>query len=162
MKAGDFAAWLSAILGMNEGQRTEAIAALEKASAVGAEGEVLQRGAASLAAKRTRWERPASSASRLRAVLIARAARALGPLARTFAVSLQELRAHLQCADQDADGASAQEGEMARSSARDDRGQKPGQDRGALRRPSDDAVSLATSVSARPRKRQAPRLKRDR
>ena len=38
MKGEDFAAWLSAISGMNEGQRTEAIAALEKASAVGAEG----------------------------------------------------------------------------------------------------------------------------
>ena len=38
MKAEDFAAWLSAISGMNEGQRAEAIAALEKASAVGAEG----------------------------------------------------------------------------------------------------------------------------
>ena len=38
MKGEDFAAWLSAIWGMNEGQRTEAIAALEKASAVGAEG----------------------------------------------------------------------------------------------------------------------------
>jgi hypothetical protein len=32
MKAEDFAAWLSAISGMNEGRRTEAIAALEKAS----------------------------------------------------------------------------------------------------------------------------------
>ena len=38
MKAEDFAAWLSAISGMNEGQRTEAIAALEKAIAVGTEG----------------------------------------------------------------------------------------------------------------------------
>ena len=38
MKAEDFAGWLSAISGMSEGQRTEAIAALEKASAVGAEG----------------------------------------------------------------------------------------------------------------------------
>src|ERR1700728_2666415 len=38
MKGEDFAAWLSAILGVNERQRTEAIAALEKASAVGAEG----------------------------------------------------------------------------------------------------------------------------
>jgi hypothetical protein len=38
MKAEDFAAWLSAISGMTEGQRTAAIAALEKASAVGAEG----------------------------------------------------------------------------------------------------------------------------
>src|SRR5271154_5868785 len=38
MKGEDFAAWLSAISGLNEGERTEAIAALEKASAVGAEG----------------------------------------------------------------------------------------------------------------------------
>ena len=38
MKGEDFAAWLSAISGLNEGQRAEAIAALEKASAVGAEG----------------------------------------------------------------------------------------------------------------------------
>src|SRR5271154_171676 len=39
MKAEDFAAWLSAISGMNEGQRTEAVGGLEKGSAVGAEGE---------------------------------------------------------------------------------------------------------------------------
>jgi hypothetical protein len=38
MKAEDFTAWLSAISGMNEGQRAEAIAALEMARAVGAEG----------------------------------------------------------------------------------------------------------------------------
>jgi hypothetical protein len=38
MKGDDFSAWLSAISGMNEGQRAEAIAPLEKASAVGAEG----------------------------------------------------------------------------------------------------------------------------
>ena len=86
----------------------------------------------------------------------------LGPLAWAFAVSLQELRAHLQYADQDADGASAQEGPLARSRARDDRGQEPGQDRGALRNPSDDGVSLASSVSARPCKRQAPELERNR
>jgi transposase-like protein len=39
MKAEDFAAWLSAISRMNEGQRGEAIAALEKASAVAAEAK---------------------------------------------------------------------------------------------------------------------------
>ena len=44
MKAEDFAAWLSAIFGMNEGQRAEAIAALEKASAVGAEGSFCEEG----------------------------------------------------------------------------------------------------------------------
>ena len=37
MKAEDFAAWLLAISGMNEGQRWEAMAALEKASGVGGE-----------------------------------------------------------------------------------------------------------------------------
>jgi transposase-like protein len=50
MKAEDFTAWLSAISGMNEGQRTEAMAALEKASAVGAEGG----GSAKKAGKRGR------------------------------------------------------------------------------------------------------------
>ena len=44
MKGEDFAAWLSAISGLNEGQRTEAIAALEKASAVGAEGRFCEEG----------------------------------------------------------------------------------------------------------------------
>ena len=44
MKGEDFAAWLSAISGLNEGQRAEAIAALEKASAVGAEGSVPEEG----------------------------------------------------------------------------------------------------------------------
>src|SRR3984957_7467728 len=83
MKAEDFTAWLSAISGMNEGQRTEAIAALEKASAVGAEGEVPRRRPASVAAKRTRWERPASSVSRLRDVLIAGDARSSVGAART-------------------------------------------------------------------------------
>ena len=51
---------------------------------------------------------------------------------------------------------------MARSRASDDRGQEPGEDRGALRRSSDDGLPLAPSVSARPRQRQAPKLERDR
>jgi hypothetical protein len=115
-------------------------------------------------AKRTRWERPASSASRLKDVLIARDARSsVGPARkRTFAVSLQELWAHLQCADQDADGASAQEGEMARSRPGDDRGQEPGQDRATVRRSSDDGVPLATSVFARAGCQQAANAARDR
>jgi hypothetical protein len=69
MKAEDFAAWLSAISGMNEGQRTEAIAALEKASAVGAEGGGSAKKAGSAAGGRTGGgarNRPASSASPLR------------------------------------------------------------------------------------------------
>ncbi len=113
MKAEDFAAWLSAISGMNEGQRTEAIAALEKAIAVGTEGGA----SAKKAGQRSRQKdalgttshraRRGSGLSSLRGTR----GRRLGPLARTFAVSLQELWAHLQCADQDPDGASAQEGE---------------------------------------------------
>ena len=93
MKAEDFAAWLSAISGMNKGMRTEAIAALEKASAVGAEGEVLRRRPASVSAKRTRWERPVSERVAAEGLSSLRGTRGrrLGPLARTFAVSLQEL-----------------------------------------------------------------------
>ena len=154
----DFAAWLSAISGMSEDQRREAMAALEKASGDGGasasfceEGRQAQPPGGRARNDRRRARR-GSGLSPLRGPR----GRRLGPLARAFAVSLQELRAHLQCADQDADGASAQEGKMARSRARDDRGQEPGEDRGALRRPSDDGVSLAPSVSARPGKRQAP------
>src|SRR5580698_6666341 len=100
MKGEDFAAWLSAISGLNEGQR-------EKASAVGAEGGAQPpKGRAGNDQSRARRGSGLSSLRGTRG-------RRLGPLARTFAVSLQELRAHLQCADQDADGASAQEGEMA-------------------------------------------------
>jgi hypothetical protein len=86
----------------------------------------------------------------------------LGPLARAFAISLQELRAHIQRADQHPDGASAQEGALARSRPGDDRGQKSGQDRPTVRRPSDDGVSLAPSVSPHTRFRQAADVERDR
>ena len=51
---------------------------------------------------------------------------------------------------------------MARSRPGDDRGQEPGEDRGALRRPSDDGLPLASSVSARAGCQQAAKLKRDR
>ena len=46
MKAEDFAAWLSAISGMSEGQRREAVAALEKASVKfgGAAGGSVKKG----------------------------------------------------------------------------------------------------------------------
>ena len=47
---------------------------------------------------------------------------------------------------------------MARSRQSDDRRQEPGEDRGALRRSSDDGLPLAASVSARSRRRQAPKL----
>jgi hypothetical protein len=100
MKGEDFAAWLSAISGLNEGQRTEAIAALEKASAVGAEGG----GSAKKAGQRSRQKDALGTTSHERV-----AAQGCPHCAGREV----ELRAHLQCADQDADGASAQEGEMA-------------------------------------------------
>jgi hypothetical protein len=75
MKAEDFAAWLSATSRMNEVQRGEAIAALEKASAVAAEAKAEARRLAGIAAGRTRWERPAMSASRRMGVPIAPGAR---------------------------------------------------------------------------------------
>ena len=76
--------------------------------------------------------------------------RRLGPLGRAVAISLQESRAHVQRLDQNADGASAQEGEVARPRARDDRGQKPGEDCGAARRSSDHRVPLAAPVPGAP------------
>src|ERR1700721_1950412 len=59
MKGEDFTAWLSAISGMDEGQRTEAIGALEKASAVGGEGG----GSAKKAGKRGRQKDALGTAS---------------------------------------------------------------------------------------------------
>ena len=65
----------------------------------------------------TRWERPVRSASRPPGLSSLRGTRGrrLGPLARTFAVSLQELWAHLQCADQTPMAHLRKKGEMARS-----------------------------------------------
>jgi hypothetical protein len=65
-------------------------------------------------------------------------------------------------ADQHPDGASAQEGALARSRPGEDRGQKSGQDRSTVRRPSDNGVSLAPSVSPHTRFRQAADVERDR
>jgi len=88
--------------------------------------------------------------------------RRLGPLGRAVAVSVQELRAHVQCIDQNAHGAPAQEGALARSRPRDDRGHEPGEDRETLRRPSDHRLPLAASVSPRACRRQASKLERNR
>jgi len=99
---------------------------------------------------------PAMSGWKARAARIARAEKSWAGAVRTaFCGSLQELRTHLQRLDQDAAGASAQEGALARSRQSDDRGQEAGEDRGALQRSSDDGLPLAASVSPRPGKRQA-------
>ena len=153
MRAQDFSAWLSAIAGMSVEQRREALQALTKSDG---EAGASQAGAASgKGGKRGRREDALGTAGVERArasglsPLRGPRDRRLGPLGRAFAIPLQELRAHVQRPDQNADGASAQEGEVARSRPGDDRGQKPGQDRGAVRRSSDDRVPLAASVSAR-------------
>src|SRR3984885_14010609 len=128
MKGEDFAAWLSAISGVNEGRRTEGVAAL------GGRGRRSREEGRPTGPPKGRAGNDQSRARRGSGLSSLRGTRGrrLGPLARTFAVSLQELWAHLQCADQDADGASAQEGEMARSRPGDDRGQEPGQDRATV------------------------------
>jgi hypothetical protein len=77
--------------------------------------------------------------------------RGLGALARAFAVPLQELLAHLQRADQDANGASAQKGALARACAGDDRRPKLGENGRALRRSSDHGVSLGAPAADKPR-----------
>src|ERR1700735_1318559 len=127
MKVEDFAAWLSAISGMSEDQRREAMVALEKASVVG--------GAAAASAKkggkRGRQEDALGTTGVERVAAQGCphcAGREIVGWGRSHGLlrfSLQELRAHLQYADQDAEGASAQEGPLARSRARDDRGQVP-------------------------------------
>ena len=86
MKAEDFAGWLSAISGMSGGQRIGGDrGAWRRRARSGLEGEVLRRSAGQRRPRKgTRWERTSSpSASRLRAVLIARDARSSVGAART-------------------------------------------------------------------------------
>ena len=166
MKAEDFAAWLSAISGMNEGQRAEAIAALEKASAVGAEGGASAKkegkhGRQEDVLGTTSVERVAAQGcphcagrevvgwGRSHGLLLRFRCKSCG---RTFNALTRTPRwRHLRKKEKWLDHASG-----------DDRGQEPGQDRGAVRRSSDDGVPLATSVSARAGCQQAAKLKRDR
>ena len=120
MKVEDFAVWLSAISGMSEDQRTgRRWWRLRRRAWWGATAASGEEGRQASGARRTRSERPASSGWRASGLSPLRGPRnrRLGPFGRAFAISLQELRAHVQHADQDADGASAQEGEVARSRA---------------------------------------------
>ena len=86
----------------------------------------------------------------------------LGTGERSGAVSLQGLRTHVQRAHQDADGAAAKEGPLARPCPSDDRRQKPGEDHRTLRRPPEHSLSLAASVSLLARGGQAQNAERDR
>ena len=95
MKVEDFAAWLSAISGMSEDQRREAMVALEKASVVGGAAAASakkggKRGALEDALGTTGVERVAAQVG----VPIALAAKSSAGAARMgfLAVSLQELR----------------------------------------------------------------------
>ena len=166
MRSEDFSAWLAAIGGLRAQQRREALRAL--AATNGEERDSTTGDLAKEGGKRRSRGKDAlgtTSHERIEAQglspLRGPRDRRLGPLARTFAVSLHELRAHVQRADQDPNGASAQEGPLARSRQSDDRRQELGEDRGALRRSSADGVSLAIGFCA-PRFRQAAKLKRDR
>jgi hypothetical protein len=85
-----------------------------------------------------------------------------GPSAWAVAVSLQELRTHLQRPDQDAAGASAQGGASARSRPGDDRGQEPAEDRRTVRRSFRRRPSVGgIGFSARPNVEGDRRSRRD-
>jgi hypothetical protein len=100
--------WLSGITRLSERQRREAVAALLTLDGSGREAGPQAKAKARFGAKHSR--RPdalgASGHERVEA-------RGCGALARTGAVPLQDLRAHVQRPHQNADGASAQEGTLA-------------------------------------------------
>ncbi len=81
--------------------------------------------------------------------------RRLGTGERSGALPLQELRAHVQRPDEDADGGAAQEGAMARPRPGDDRGNQRGEGRRTLPRPPHHGLPLATPVSRLARAGQA-------
>ena len=153
-------AWLVAIAGLSSAQRAEALAALTKAEAASPSQEVFEvTAAANAAIVRTRLARRALSASRAKGVRIAQVARSSAGADRMGStLSLQELRPHVQRPNEDADGASSEEGEMGRSRPGHDRRQEPVEDRGIVRRSSDDGLPLAASVSPFAGGRQARTL----
>ena len=162
MRAEEFLTWLSAIAGLSGEQRRQALQRLTKADGGLALREKALRlaKAASAGGGRTRLERRAGGKPGLSPLRWPRDRR-LGPLERAVAVPLQELRAHVQWVDQNAHGAPAQEGALARSCPGDDRGPEPGEDRETLRRPSDHRLPLAPSVSPRARRRQTSNVERN-
>ena len=123
MQAEDFSVWLAALSGMSVGNGPRGWRRWRRPPMrrPGRQRRQAERGCA-----RNDWGRAgrAPGLSALREPGYCR----LGPFGRAFALSLQGVPAHLQRADQDADGASAQEGEAARPRPGDDRGQEPGQD----------------------------------
>ena len=108
MQTEDFSVWLSGITRLSERQRREAVAALLTLEGSGREAGPQAKAKARFGAKHSR--RPdalgASGHERVEA-------RGCGALARTGAVPLQDLRAHVQRPHQNANGASAQEGTLA-------------------------------------------------
>ena len=164
MKVEDFAAWLSAISGMSEDQRREAMVALEKASVVGGAAAASakkggKRGRQEDALGTTGVERVAAQGCpHCAGREIVGWGRSHGLLrfrckscGRTFNTLTKTPMAHLRKKDRWLDHARAMiEGKsLAKTAALC-----------GIR--SDDGVSLASSVSARPCKRQAPGLERNR
>ena len=146
MKSEDFSVWLFVISGISAVKWTQALTAIKKAAADAASGmkttgkrreDALERPASK------RVERQGCPRCASREIV------GWGRSDGLLRISLQSLPAHVQRSDQDADGASAQEGEVAGSRPGDDRGHESGEDRETLRRPSNDGVPLAASVSPR-------------
>ena len=163
MKAEDFAAWLAAISGMSSAQRAEAFATLEKAGAGGADAVAESSGQGP--GKRGRREDALGTTS-LERVEAQGCPHCAGREIVGWGRSHGLLRFRCKSCGRTFNGltktgASAQEGEMARARARDDRGQEPGQDRATMRRSSDDRLPLAASVSARACRQQAANAARD-
>jgi hypothetical protein len=130
MKAEDFSAWLSGIAGLSAATRGFG-GAHERGRWQARSGrEVSLEAPPGKATRRGRREDALGSPSHERVEshgcphCAGGEVVGLGPLARAFVISLQELRAHIQRADQHPDGASAQEGALARSRRGDDRGQR--------------------------------------
>ena len=175
MRAEDFSVWLCGVARLSADQRRKALAALANLDG-GRRGWRRKRRRrrrrtagrakapkAQSVVARTLWERAAMSGWKARGVRIARGARSSpGAAPVDFRGSAARVATHLQRADQNADGASAQKRALARPRPGDDRGQKPVQDRRALRHASDDGLSLASPVSGFACGRRAPNADRNR
>ena len=176
VKSAEFEDWLTGIARLSPAQRRQALEALCEAKEVdegaapdpGGSGETRQPGA--WPAKATRGRRASERRVRedaLGAVGHGKVERqgcphcggrdivAWGRGERCGALSLQELRAHLQPPDQDADGATAHKGALARSRPGDDRGNQRGEGRRALRCPCQHGVPLVSPFSRLARLGQA-------
>ena len=128
MTSEDFSAWLSAMSLLSEGQRAEAMAALEKAGVTAGEAEA----SAKKAGRRSRREDALGTTGverveRQGCPHCAGRGSSAGAVGRAVAVPLQELWPHVQRPDQTPMAHLREKEQVARSRPGDDRGQEPGQ-----------------------------------